>query len=131
MKRLIVICFSLLFLTTCVSSSAIGFNRKIKNDTIQDSEIKSIDLNREVITYISCIGDPLKVKFEGEFYFEMWEDEGIPLIGLKFKFFPPRIGPYIRTCTHVIAPFFILLHYNVHYGSCFVIGIAIGNIEWE
>ena len=72
-----------------------------------------------------------KYGVEGEFYFEMWEDEGIPLIGLKFKFFPPRIGPYIRTCTHVIAPFFILLHYNVHYGSCFVIGIAIGNIQWE
>ena len=106
-------------------------NRKIKNDTIQDSEIKPIDLNREIITYISCIGDPLNVKFEGKFYFEMWEDDGIPLVGLKFKFFPPRIGPYIKTCKHVIAPCFILLHYTVHYGSCFLIGFAIGNIQWE
>lgn len=131
MKRLTVIGISFLFVTTCISSSAIGVNTNIKNETIQNSEIKSIDFNREIITYISCTGDPLKVIFEGKYYFEMWEDDGIPLIGYKFRPLLPGFRIFFKMCKHVIAPCFILLHYTVHYGSCFVIGFAIGDIQWE
>jgi len=131
MKRLTVIGISFLFLTTCIGSSAIGINKNIKNETIQNSEIKSIDFNREIITFICCMGDPLKVIFEGKYYFEMWEDDGISLVGCKFRPLLPGFRIFFKTCKHVIAPCFILLEYNVHYGACFVLGFALGDIKWE
>ena len=129
MRRLILLGISFLFLTTCVSSSSIGINKNFNNDIIQNSEIKPLDNNREIITFIGCWGNPLNVTFKGKLYFEMWEDEGIPIKGYRYTLLPPRVSKFSETCKHVIAPCFILFDYYVHYGSCFVIGIALGNIQ--
>jgi hypothetical protein len=133
MKKLMVFGISFLFLILSISSSAADINKNIKIRTIEKSEIKPLDNNMEIITYITGWGDPSNVTFKGfgQLYFEMWEEKGISIEGLKYPLFPLKESKFSETCKHVIAPCFILLYYVDYYGACFVIGIALGNIEWD
>jgi len=111
MNKIILLGICFLFLTTSISSSAIGGNKNFKNDLLENPEIESSDNDREVITFIGGWFDPLKVKFEGEYYFEFWDDEGIRINGIKHRTFLPGVRLFSKNCKHVIAPYFIVIHY--------------------
>lgn len=133
MKRVILFGLIFLFIAASVSSSGINSDKKFNDISTKKTDIESIDISREIVTLISSHCDPLNVIWSGDRNqcLELWEPNGITLEGFRYILLPLFVVPFFKSCSHIIAPHFIDLIYQVHYGSCFIMGIAIGNITWE
>jgi hypothetical protein len=133
MKRLIIFGIIFLFIATSVSSSGINTVEEFNDVSTEKTDIESIDVSREIVTLISSHCNPLNLTWSGDRNqcLELWEHDGIYIEGIRYILFPFFIVPFFKKCSHIIAPHFIELIYQVHYGSCFIMGIALGNITWE
>ena len=110
-------------------------NKNLFNKVTRNPEIKPIDTNKEVISFISGICSDYKIKHYSvvQRHIEIWADYWDTIFKVRgFKYSNNGgIIPYgTISPKHLIAQNFIGSIHRVTLQSCRVIGIAFGDIEW-
>ena len=121
----------LLFIGIVVLSSVSSKDVSVFNDIMLD------DNNEEVLTRITAFVmlDDIKSNNGLIVNIELWdsgfEDSSIDIFGFKKPLYPLRESFFKEKPKHLIAPQFIGLILPVENLYVYVIGYALGNIEWE
>ncbi|KYK30191.1 hypothetical protein AYK20_04515 [Thermoplasmatales archaeon SG8-52-1] len=135
MIAIIIIIITLIPTSLPVNSTQLS-NNLISEKNIyiyNNNEIEPLDQYKEIFTFIDAYVYGFNLKGIGPFYYiELWGvDCTIDIQGYRYPLFPIVDSHFVVSADHVIAPNFIGIYYPVTVDTYSVIGIALGNIEWD